>query len=253
MNHDAARGAGAHDGSGPAYYATSGGRLADCWTLLHPPYTAWHLGYVAIGAALAPQLDPTRLLATLLAFFLAVGIAAHALDELQGRPLATSIPSGALWSAAVIALAGAAALGVIGISRVGWGLAVFVAVGVWLVPAYNLEWFGGRVHTDAGFAAAWGAFPVLTAYFAQAERLDAVALVGAAAAYALTHAQRALSTPARAIRRRIRRFDVRWETADGQAERGGKEFVLRPIERALRAMSWAVVILAVGMVAAHLR
>ena len=39
--------------------------------------------------------------------------------------------------------------------------------------ASNLEWFGGLVHTDFGFAAAWGAFPVLTAYVAQAEGLSA--------------------------------------------------------------------------------
>ncbi|MEX2563483.1 MAG: hypothetical protein WD358_09505 [Nitriliruptoraceae bacterium] len=253
MSRDAPRRADAGGRSGPAFYAATGGTLADCWTLLHPPYTAWHLGYVAIGAALAPQLDPVRLLATLTAFFLAVGIAAHALDELQGRPLGTSIPSGVLWSAAIVGLAGAAALGVVGIGRVGWGLAVFIAVGVWLVPAYNLEWFGGRVHTDVGFAVAWGAFPVLTAYFAQAERLDAVALAGAAGAYALTHAQRALSTPAREVRRRIHRVDVRWETADGQLERAGKEFVLQPLERALRAMSWAVVTLAIGMVVAQMR
>ncbi len=55
-------------------------------TLLHPPYTAWNLANVAIGAALAPHLYPGRLAATLAAFFLAVGVCAHVLDELQGRP-----------------------------------------------------------------------------------------------------------------------------------------------------------------------
>ena len=58
-----------------------------------PPYTAWHLSYVVIGASLAPHVYPTRLWATLAAFFLAVGVAAHALDELHGRPLGTAIPS----------------------------------------------------------------------------------------------------------------------------------------------------------------
>ena len=62
--------------------------------LLHPPYTLWHLSYVAIGATLAPRFDGGRLVATLLAFFLAVGVCAHALDELHGRPLRTTIPAG---------------------------------------------------------------------------------------------------------------------------------------------------------------
>jgi len=80
----------------PAYYAARPGRWRDWWTLLHPPYTGWHLSYAVIGAALAPRVQVSYLIATVLAFFLAVGLAAHALDELQGRPLRTAIPSGAL-------------------------------------------------------------------------------------------------------------------------------------------------------------
>ena len=97
----------------PAYYAarTTGWRR-DVWALLHPPYTAWHLSYVLIGASLAPTVSLTRLVATLLAFFLAVGVAAHALDELRGRPLQTELPAGGLWAAAVIGLLGAVALGI---------------------------------------------------------------------------------------------------------------------------------------------
>ena len=38
----------------PAFYALQPGGWRDYVTLLHPPYTAWHLSYVAIGAATAP-------------------------------------------------------------------------------------------------------------------------------------------------------------------------------------------------------
>jgi len=56
---------------GIAYYALGSGGWRDWWVLLHPPYTAWHLSYVVMGAALAPVLDLGRLAATLLAFALA--------------------------------------------------------------------------------------------------------------------------------------------------------------------------------------
>jgi len=83
----------------PAYYAApSKGLARDLRALLHPPYTAWHLSYVALGAAAAPHLDGGRLGASVLAFFFAVGLSAHALDELSGRPLATRIPSRVLWA-----------------------------------------------------------------------------------------------------------------------------------------------------------
>src|SRR5256886_17150266 len=133
----------------PAYYATQArGWRRDVWALLHPPYTAWHLSYVLIGAGLAARIDVTRLFATLLAFFLAVGVSAHALDELRGRPLQTSVPATGLWAAAIIGLVGAVALGFAGVSALGVGLLPFIAAGVLFVFAYNLELLGGRPHGD---------------------------------------------------------------------------------------------------------
>ena len=122
----------------PAFYALRPGGWRDLVTLLHPPYTAWHLSYVALGAAAAPHVYAGRLVATLGAFFLAVGISAHALDELNGRPLGTRLSDRALWALAVCGLAGAIALGVIGAVTVSAWLVVFIAVGAFAVVAYNL-------------------------------------------------------------------------------------------------------------------
>ena len=41
----------------PSFYALRPGGWRDYITLLHPPYTLWHLSYVAVGAALAPHMD----------------------------------------------------------------------------------------------------------------------------------------------------------------------------------------------------
>ncbi len=43
--------------SAPAFYALAPGGWRDYWTLLHPPYTVWHLSYVVIGASLAPEVN----------------------------------------------------------------------------------------------------------------------------------------------------------------------------------------------------
>ena len=236
----------------PAFYAARPGGWRDWWTLLHPPYTAWHLSYVAIGAALAPHLDGTRLLATLLAFFFGVGVSAHALDELSGRPLGTKISDRALKAATFAGLAAAVGLGIAGTTRVGLVLVPFLLVGPVLVVAYNAELFGGLIHTDAGFAAAWGAFPLLTAYVAQAETLDVVAVLGAAGAFALSYAQRSLSTPARTLRRRVSRVEGTMTMSDGSIEPVDGPALLLPLERALHALSWAMAALAVALVIARL-
>ncbi|HXW79644.1 MAG TPA: hypothetical protein VEJ84_09095 [Acidimicrobiales bacterium] len=235
----------------PAWYAASPGAWRDWVTVLHPPYTAWHLSYVLIGAAMAPHLHLQRLGATLIAFGLAVGIGAHGLDELRGRPLNTAIPSAVLASVSAAAICGAIVMGAIGIEQVGWGLAVFIAVGVFLVVAYNLELWHGRFHNDTTFALAWGSFPLLTAYYAQASTLRPAAVFGAAFAYGLSRAQRALSSEARDIRRRVLSVEGERTYADGARRAVTRASLLLPLEKSLVALSWSTCALGVGLVIAR--
>lgn len=217
----------------PAWYALERGGARDYATLLHPPYTLWHLSYVAAGAALSPHFHLNRMLWTLAAFFLAMGVAAHALDELKGRPLRTRIPTGVLVALAVAGLAGACAIGIGAARAWGWWLLVFVAIGAVAVPAYNLEL---ALHNDWGFALTWGAFPALTGYFVEAQTVRVEAVAVAAYALLLSLAQRTLSTPVRRARR-------------DQATTVGTE----ALERALRLLTWTSVALAAALVAARLR
>ena len=234
-----------------AWYAVRRGGLAQWWTVLHPPYTLWHLSYVVLGASVAPHLDVGRLLATLLAFALAVGLAAHALDELHGRPLGTTLPSAALVGMSAVALGGAIALGLLGLSQIGSALVVFILAGVVLVIGYNLELFGGVLHNSAGFAVAWGSFPALTAYFAQTGRLSLASVLIAVAAFGLSWVQRSMSTPARRLRRRVVRVGGSLTFDDGSVESIDRATFLAPLETSLRVLSWTTVVLAAGVAVSH--
>jgi hypothetical protein len=236
----------------PAFYAARSGGWHDWWTLLHPPYTAWHLSYVVFGACLAPHVSASRLVATLLAFFLAVGISAHALDELHGRPLGTHIPGPALVVATVLSLAGAVALGAVGVWKVGWALIPFMVIGPVLVVGYNMELFGGRIHSDVWFALAWGSFPVLVAYVAQTGTLRPAAAIAAAAAFFVSAAQRQLSTPARLVRRRSATVQGSIALKDGATLVLDKRSYLQPLERALLSLSWGMVFLSTAFAIARM-
>jgi hypothetical protein len=236
----------------PSFYAARPGGWHDWWTLLHPPYTAWHLSYVVLGACLATHVSTSYLVATLLAFFLAVGIAAHALDELHGRPLGTRISSSMLVTLTVVSLAGALALGAVGVSRVGLALVPFMVIGPLLAIAYNIELFGGRVHTDAFFALAWGSFPVLVGYVAQTGTLAAAPLIAAVAAFFISAAQRHLSTPARLIRRRAAAVEGSISLTNGETISLSDRSLLLPLEKALHALSWGMVFVAAALVIARL-
>ena len=207
----------------PAFYALRPGGWRDYVTLLHPPYTLWHLSYVALGAALVPHVRWGLLGWTVLAFLLAMGIGAHALDELNGRPLRTRIPSPALVALAVVSIAAACAIGIWVAASRTWWLLLFVAFGAFVVAAYNLELAGGAFHSDLWFALAWGAFPLLTGYFAAARSLDWAPVAGAAFAVCTSLAQRVLSTEVRFARRSA-----------------GDPALTRPLELALQLLAAAL-------------
>jgi hypothetical protein len=233
--------------SRPAFYALAPGGWRDYVTLLHLPYTAWHLSYVAIGAALAPDPAGRRLLAALAAFFLALGIGAHALDELNGRPLRTRISDRALIVLAAGSIGGAVAIGIV--AALAWTLWLlpFVAMGGFLVVAYNLELFGGLFHTDLWFGIAWGAFPLLTGYFVVAEKTTLEAVVAAMFALLTSLAQRKLSTQVRTVRRRVDVVTGLMTMADGTRRDITADTLIGSPEAALRLLAAGMVSLAAAL------
>ncbi len=235
----------------PAFYALAPGGLRDYWTLLHPPYTAWHLAFVAIGASVADPIDPGLLGLALLGFFLGVGVAAHALDELHGRPLRTRIPDGVLIGLAIAGLAGAIVLAIYGAWLVSWWGLAYIVVGGFLMPAYNLEWFGGRFHSDLWFAVMWGGFPASLGAFAQTGRVEVAATFVAIGCALVAVAQRRLSTPVRRLRRHAVEVGGTITLDDGTVEGIDAATLRSPSEGALRMMWMATVALAVGLTVAR--
>jgi hypothetical protein len=236
----------------PAFYALRPGGWRDLVTLLHAPYTGWNLANVAIGAALAPHVYAGRLAAALAAFFLAVGVGAHMLDELHGRPMGTHLKTRTLVALAVVSLVGAAAIGVVGAVTVSLTLIPFVLAGVFIVLAYNLEWFSGRFHTTFWLAVSWGAFPVLTGYWVNALELRPSSLFAAGGCAMLLVAQRSLSTPVRELRRRTVSLTGEQSLADGSTVPLDAARLAAPMERALQACAVAMMLLAAGLVFARL-
>ncbi len=232
----------------PAFYAPTGSVWADLVAILHPPYTAWHLSYVVVGASVAPHLVWNRLAGTLLAFLLGTGVAAHALDELKGRPLGTSLGNGLLRGLAAVGLGGALVVAGVGTVVISPMVILWAAVGTTLAVGYALEW-PGWLHTTTGFALAWGGFPVMVGYWAQTESLSVGAAVVAGAATLASAAQRTLSTPARHVRRRVDHAELHMQTAEA-VEVWEEGRLLATWERPLHLLAWAMVALAVGLLVA---
>lgn len=230
------------------------GGWRDLVTVLHPPYTLWHVSNVAIGAAVATHIYAGRLLAAIAAFFLAVGVGAHAMDELHGRPLGTQLSRRSLIALSTAGLGGALAIGVVGTIVVSPTLAPLVLAGAFIAPAYNLEWFDGRFHTDFWLAASWAGFSSFTGWWVNSlgvhSAREAIAATAAVlACFFLVTAQRRLSTPVRELRRRTVALDGEQRLADGTVKRLSRDGLSAPLDGALKALSVAVPLLAVALLA----
>ena len=236
----------------PAYYALPSGAWRDYVTLLHWPYSLWHLSYVVLGSAAAPTLHLDRLAVTVLAFFLAVGVGAHALDEYNGRPLRTQVSDFRLLVLAATSIGAAILVGLAAAVAISpWALP-FVAFGGFIVVAYNLEWWGGRFHSDLWFAVSWGAFPALVGYWASAQRLDAEAVLIGAACLMTSLAQRTLSKHAKVLRRAAVGASGRFEFSGGRWEAITVPGLLQVPEASLRLLGFSVVLLSAGFLVARL-
>ena len=237
----------------PAFYAlTSTTRWKDYVNLLHTPYTLWHLSYVVLGAAIAPSVHLDRLVGTLLAFFLAVGIGSHALDELNGRPLGTGIPRRTLAGLAVVSIGTAMAIGIAAGLVVTLWLLPFVAFGGFIAVGYNLGLWRHRFHSDFWFACGGGAFPVLTSYWINALSLSVEAVLMGCGCFALSLAQRTLSTHVRTVRRQAVDIVGVMEMADGRRIKLDSGKLVSAAERALLLMSLTILLLAVSLLALRL-
>ncbi|MGH8924684.1 MAG: hypothetical protein ACRDWA_08650 [Acidimicrobiia bacterium] len=232
----------------PAFYAPVGSRTGDLVAILHPPYTAWHLSHVVLGAAIAPVFDGLVLTGTLLAFFFGLGVGAHAFDELHGRPLRTSLPRSTLIGIGTLGMLAALAVAIVGAVIVSPWVLAWAAMGIALAVGYAFE-RPRPLHTPLGFALAWGAFPTLVGYWAQTQTIAVPGLLMAGATTLLSMAQRALSTPARNLRRTVERAELILERADS-TERWSEDEILETWERPLKLLAAAVIAFAVGLLIA---
>jgi hypothetical protein len=236
----------------PSWYALERGRWRDYVTLVHVPYTAWHLSYVVIGGCLASTVAWSRLGAAVAAFALAVGVGAHALDELNGRPLRTRIPAAVLVALAALSIGAACAIGLVGALTFRPWIGLLVPIGLFLVLVYNLELFGGRFHSDLWFGIAWGGFPLFCGYAAVTGEVRAAVFLAVAFAVVLSLAQRRLSSHVRYVRRRVVAVRGELELRDGRREPLDGARLIAPAERSLQLLAAATVLLAAALVAVRL-
>ncbi len=216
---------------GPAKFRSAMG-------LLFLPYTGMVLSFVVIGSMLAPRIAWDRVLAIIIIYFLGLGIAAHTLDALGskgGKPWGMVFSPRQLRLMTAASLVPAYAIAIYYMIRFVPLLWILAIAEGFFVFAYNLEWFGGKFHTDNWFAFSWGFLPVLAGCVMQTNRVSiaAVAVAGATALFSLVEIK--ASRPYK----ELKRLNVR---------QPGEILLMRRYEAILKSISLGVICLGGGFI-----
>ncbi len=206
--------------------------------MLFLPYTGMVIAFTVIGAMLAEKVHWERVLATAVVYFLGLGIAAHALDAVgskETKPWGTLFTNAQLWFVAITSLVIAYLIAI-------YYMVLYVPL-LWIVAileglfvfAYNLEWFGGRFHTDAWFVFSWGFLPVCAGYMMQTNRISLEALVLAGSMALFSQVEIKASRPYKSLKRR--------ETGLKKEERE----LMKRYEAVLKSISIGVLLLGAGL------
>ena len=172
--------------------------------LLFLPYTGMCVSFAVIGSMLAPTILWDRVGGIALIYFLALGVAAHAIDSVGSKkikPWASYFSRKQLWTLSLCTLIPAYAIGIYYIVLYVPLLSIVAIAEGFFVFAYNLELFGGRFHTDEWFAFSWGVLPVMAGFIIQTNSVSLLALAFAVIMGFVSYAEIKTSRPYKELKR----------------------------------------------------
>lgn len=242
-----------------AWYARSGSKVREFYTILHLPYTSMVLSYVLIGAMLSPTIHVDRVILTLVAYFLGLGFSAHALNELHAAHWTEALGKSELTVLFAVPLGGALVIG-------GYGVLELFALSSSILPslilmavillesfflfAYNTDAFSGRFRSDLSFAFSWAALPTLLSYYVNTLTITTPALLVALAMAATAGIEINLSRWCKDLRRQSSLSELQF--ADGTHQKMSTiELTAKP-ERALKLIVVVVDVMAISLIAYRL-
>ncbi len=151
------------------WYAAEGSKLAELWTILHLPYTAMSLSFLAIGFGISGVQRWDVFAWIMIAYFLGLGIAAHTFDQLpgQGSSYVKYLTPRELITIGLAAVSAAVMIGIYWmVELAAWHLLWIIPLQTFFVVAYPYAKFAkGFFHNDISFAFSFGFVPVMAGYY----------------------------------------------------------------------------------------
>lgn len=176
--------------------------------ILFLPYTGMVVAF-AVWGSLVVDFTWERLIAICLLYFFALGISAHCLDAIGSKTKPWGFLSKKrLWFVSLLSLGGAF---VIGLYYAFLDSPLLIPIGIaetFFLLAYNLEFFGGKLHNNASFVFSWGILPVLAGTAIQTNSITIETIGMAATAAILSYILIKTSSKYKELKRQSAEFSL---------------------------------------------
>jgi hypothetical protein len=172
--------------------------------MLFLPYTGMCVSFTIIGSMLSESIQWDRVLSIFVIYFLALGVSAHAADNLGSKKIK---PWGSFFTAfelklmVIGGLSVSYALGIYYIITFVPLLLIIAIIEGFFLFAYNFELFNGFFHNNFWFAVSWGSLPLLAGFVIQTNSISLLSLLSSIIAFLVAYSEIRISRKYKELKR----------------------------------------------------
>lgn len=172
--------------------------------MLFLPYTGMCISFTIIGSMLSESIAWDRVLSIFIIYFLALGVSAHAADNLGSKKIKPWGNYFSTFELRLMVIGGLSVSYILGIYYIITfaPLLLFIAIieGFFLF-AYNFELFNGLFHNNFWFAVSWGALPLLAGFVIQTNSISVLSLISSIMAFLVAYTEIRISRKYKELKR----------------------------------------------------
>ena len=172
--------------------------------MLFLPYTGMCISFTIIGSMLSESIAWDRVLSIFIIYFLALGVSAHAADNLGSKKIKPWGNYFSTFELRLMVIGGLSVSYILGIYYIITFVPLLLIIAIiegFFLFAYNFELFNGLFHNNFWFAVSWGALPLLAGFVIQTNSISVLSLISSIMAFFVAYTEIRISRKYKELKR----------------------------------------------------
>jgi hypothetical protein len=173
--------------------------------MLFLPYTGMCISFTIIGSMLSESIAWDRVLSIFIIYFLALGVSAHAADNLGSKKIKPWGNFFSIFELRLMVIGGLSVSYILGIYYIITFVPLLLIIAIiegFFLFAYNFELFNGLFHNNFWFAVSWGGLPLLAGFVIQTNSISVLSLISSIMAFLVAYTEIRISRKYKELKRK---------------------------------------------------